>query len=337
MLCQDWRNTRFHSVLQLPPTNALAATTPVATAEPTGWEHAHLSVGEDTPPEAMTLMQCAPLRSSSRAAALQASGGVPHPTYRHARGSSSCHSVSQSALLSQSVSQHCCQSAKDAMSVTPHLKGPKVQLKSAPNCTAVASADTPPPVRGRSPTPSQTRPRPRRAAPQLHTSSPRPRMSPWPPVWLSACPACWAAPTRWLQTCWHVLPACVATLLKEAVFMKPAGWSVMQESNAAGHSKVRKHTHNSPVKRMEGPSIEPSSTASAMPQSAPPAGAHQQHDTAHGMTDSHSGPTAVGCKLLEAWPGRQAAPAEPDACPTRAQRAAMCSTRTAVAYSREAT
>jgi hypothetical protein len=43
-------------------------------------------------------------------------------------------------------------------------------------------------ARRHSPTPSHTRPMPRSAAPHAQQSSPLPRKSPWPPVWLSAWP-----------------------------------------------------------------------------------------------------------------------------------------------------
>lgn len=72
--------------------------------------------------------------------------------------------------------------------------------------------------------------------------------------------------------------------------------------------------------------MEPSSTASAKPQSAPPAGAHNSmtHSMRHD-SESLRAHCAVGCKVLEAWLGKQAAHQQ-SLMP--AQHAAMCEQRT---------
>ena len=103
-----------------------------------------LSVGEETPPDAMILMQWAPLRSSSRAALLTSmspSHTAPMPLQQDSMPKVS---LPPSMTFSSTVCK---------------------QVLTQPACTTCL-----------------------RAAPQATQSSPFARMSPWPPVWLRACP-----------------------------------------------------------------------------------------------------------------------------------------------------
>lgn len=110
------------------------------------------SVGLATPPLAITLIQCAPLRSSSRAARRTCEAGT----------------VRYSACAQQERNPEQAEQALHRQQQVRDGRAPRPELASG--------------------TPSQTRPMPRSAAPQAHQSSPLPRMSPWPPVWLSAWP-----------------------------------------------------------------------------------------------------------------------------------------------------